>query len=403
MTRIGWLDPSNGVSGDMLLGALVDAGARPAELQSAVDSLGLPEDVRLVVEKVRRGPFAATRVRVETQPTDRRRGLGDILALIDGSSLPDRVRADADRVFTLLAEAEAAVHGQPVDQVHFHEVGALDSIADVVGAVAGVHALAIDRLVCGPLALGGGRVNTDHGPLPVPGPAVLRLLAGTGAVARGGPVELELATPTGVALALALADSHGPMPPLSDLAVGVGAGRADPPGHANVTRLVVGTSATADDTDIDRPGSETQVCVEATVDDLDPRLWPSTIDALLAVGARDAWLTPVLMKKGRPGHVLSVLTDAELVDEVLDVVFTRTTTIGIRSHGVDRVTLARELRPVRWRGEVVRVKVARWRGAVVNAVPEYEDVVAAADRAGVAPKLVLDEVRAVARDATTES
>jgi pyridinium-3,5-bisthiocarboxylic acid mononucleotide nickel chelatase len=381
--RVGWLDAGSGVSGDMLLGACVDVGVPLEVLQAAVDRLGLQERVVLSAERVTRAGLGGTRVYVEVPDTTHHRRLGDILALLEALDPPVRERTAA--AFRTLAAAEAAVHRVSPEEVEFHEVGALDSIADVVGAVAGLHWLGLDRLVCSPIALGGGRVRAAHGSLPVPVPAVLELLRESGAPAAGGPIERELATPTGVALVVTLADGFGPMPRLVPELTGAGAGAADPEGHPNLLRLVVGDAAAGAS-----PLPVEPACVlEANVDDLDPRLWPGVLAALLDAGADDAWLTPIVMKKGRPAHTVSVLTAPDRADALVRVLLTRTSTIGLRRHALDKLPLPRESVEVDVLGSSVRVKLARLDGAVVNASPEYDDVARVAAATGLPEKAVL--------------
>jgi pyridinium-3,5-bisthiocarboxylic acid mononucleotide nickel chelatase len=369
VSRVGWLDLGSGVSGDMLLGALVGAGVPLATLSGALEPLGLPITLRR--EDVRRGGLAAVRVHVDVPAADQpHRTWADVRGLLD--RLPEPLRSSASGVFAALARAEAAVHGVPVDGVHFHEVGALDAVADVVGVCAGVAALGLDRLVASPIALGGGYVRTAHGRLPVPGPAVLALLADAAAPGHGGGAEEELATPTGVALATALASGFGPLPPMRPARTGTGAGGRDPAERPNVVRLVVGEALAAD-----RPHQV--VVLEANVDDLDPRVWPAVLADLLAAGALDAWLTPVLMKKGRPAHVVSALVEPVAVPAVRAALFRETTTLGIRESEVARRVLARRFRTVDVDGQPVAVKLGLGpEGEVVNAMPEWEDVVRAA-------------------------
>ncbi|MEV6317372.1 LarC family nickel insertion protein [Streptomyces sp. NPDC051776] len=241
MTRVGWLDASSGISGDMLLGALIDAGVPLHVIQDAINSLPLPERIRLSVEQVTRNALAAAHVHVRVPETHHHRKLPDILTLLEG--VDDDVRDSASATFIRLAEAEARVHRSVPEEVHFHEVGALDSIADIVGAAAGIRWLALDQLVCSPIAVGGGRVQAAHGSIPVPVPAVAELLAVAGAPAFAGPANRELATPTGVALAVTFADSFGAMPALTLKRTGTGAGSWDPCGHANVLRLLIGEAS----------------------------------------------------------------------------------------------------------------------------------------------------------------
>jgi uncharacterized protein (TIGR00299 family) protein len=388
--RIGWVDATGGLSGDMLLGACLDAGAELAVVRAAIDRLDLPERVEITGEPTQRAGIGATRAIVSTAESRHRRTLSDVLALLE--RLDPSVCEPAAEVFRHLAEAEGTVHRVPAGEVHFHEVGALDSIADVVGVVAALGSLDLDRLVCSPIALGGGRARTEHGPIPVPGPAVVELLRAHDAPGFGGPVDFELATPTGVALMVTLADGFGPLPELRPELVGVGAGTAEPEGHANLTRLVVGHPVATD------AAAVREVVLEANVDDLDPRLWPGVLSALMDAGASDAWLTPILMKKGRPAHTLSVLGRPEVVAELERVILAHTTTIGLRRHAVDKVALPRETVEVEVYGEQVRVKLARLEGEVVTATPEYDDVARVAALKGLPGRVVMDAARVAAAE-----
>ncbi|WP_448618151.1 nickel pincer cofactor biosynthesis protein LarC [Geodermatophilus sp. URMC 65] len=393
MSRVGWLDLGSGVSGDMLLGALVGAGVPLATLSAALEPLGLPITLRR--EDVRRGGLAAVRVHVDVPAEDQpHRTWADVRGLLD--RLAEPLRSSASDVFAALARAEAAVHGVPADDVHFHEVGALDAVADVVGVCAGVAALGLDRLVASPIALGGGYVRTAHGRLPVPGPAVLALLADAAAPGSGGGADEELATPTGVALVTSLASGYGPLPPMRPTGTGTGAGGRDPADRPNVVRLVLGEALAAD--------SPHEVAVlEANVDDLDPRAWPTVLADLLAAGALDAWLTPVLMKKGRPAHVVSALAEPVAVPAVRAVLFRETTTLGIRESGVARQVLARRFRTVDVGGQPVAVKLGLGPdGEVLNAVPEWEDVVRAAAALDRPVKAVLAQALGLAQALATD-
>ena len=386
---LGWLDLSSGVSGDMLLGALVDAGVAVGDLQSAVDAV-TPQPMVLRVEAVSRGTIAATRVVVEGSDSATHRRWSDVRDLLNtpaAQQVPGVDRAVA--TFTVLAEAEAAVHGTESEDVHFHEVGALDAIADVVGVCAGFALLGLDELHASPVALGGGTVEAAHGRIAVPGPAVVRLLAGV--PTYGGPVDLELATPTGAALLRTLVTAWGYQPLMSVERQAFGAGGRDPQGHANALRLVLGSPWTKSDPEPDLP-----VVLETNVDDLDPRLWPSVITALLAAGASDAWLTPILMKKGRPAHTLHVLVGADRSEAVREIVFSQTTAIGLREHPVRKQALDRATVTVHVSGHPVRVKVASWEGRVLNRQPEWDDVAAAAAALGRPAKVVLSQAVAAA-------
>ncbi|WP_238993370.1 nickel pincer cofactor biosynthesis protein LarC [Nocardioides caldifontis] len=382
---IGWVDATAGASGDMLLGALLDAGVPLEVVQRAVDAAA-PEPVRLHVEEVRRAGLAALRCHVEAAPSTARRTPADVRALLDGADLPEPVRASAQAVFDRLATAEAEVHGVGVEKVHFHEVGALDAVADVVGVCAGFHHLGLTALTVSTVAVGSGRTDSEHGSLPVPVPAVARLLRGVPSYA--GPATAEACTPTGAALLVTLADGFGPQPPMTVAAVGSGAGGRDPGSHPNVTRLLVGEPVGA---------TPAAVVVETNVDDLDPRLWPDVLAALLAAGASDAWLTPILMKKGRPAHTLSVLVAPGRLAAVRREVFRHTSTIGVREVGYAKTALDREVHRVDVDGHQVRVKVARLDGEVVNVQPEYDDVAAVARTTGRSGKDVLADACSRAR------
>ena len=390
---IGWVDATAGASGDMLLGALLDAGV-PLEVVATAVAAVAPEAVALAPEPATRGGLRATRCRVVAADSTTARSWADVRALLDAAALDPQVRDLARTAFSRLAAAEAAVHGTSADEVHFHEVGALDAIADVVGVCAGFVHLGLDEVVLSPVAVGSGRVGAAHGSLPVPVPAVVELLRGVPSAA--GPGEQESCTPTGAALLTTLATSTGPQPPMAVERVGLGAGGRDPVSHPNVLRLLVGHPVAA----ADQPGSA--VVLEANVDDLDPRLWPGVLAALLEAGAADAWLTPILMKKGRPAHTLSVLVGPGSLAAVRRTVFEQTSTIGVREVGHTKTALDREERTLPVAGHQVRVKVARLEGRVVNVQPEYDDVAAAAAATGRPVKDVLAEAAAAAQALTDE-
>jgi pyridinium-3,5-bisthiocarboxylic acid mononucleotide nickel chelatase len=384
---IGWLDCSSGASGDMLLAALVDAGVAVGVMQEAIDAIA-PEPVRLRVEEVRRTGLRAVRVHVDTDRSTTRRTWAQIRELFDHGQLTPDVNQRAQAAFDRLAEAEARVHGITPDDVHFHEIGALDAIADVVGVVAGFDALGLAELQVSPVALGSGTVPTEHGLLSVPPPAVVELL--TGVPTYGGAASVELTTPTGAALLTTFATGWGPQPPMAVHRQGVGAGGRDLPDRPNVVRLLVG-----------EPQADTAatVLMEANVDDMDPRLWPPVLTRLLEAGASDAWLAPIVMKKGRLAHTLSVLVDGSAAAAVRRAVFTETTTIGLRETAVRKHALERAERSIDVDGHRVRVKTATLDGVVVNAQPEYDDVVAAATAAGRPVKAVLADATAAVRAA----
>lgn len=390
---IGWIDASSGASGDMLLGALLGAGVPVGVLGEAVDKVA-PEPVVLAPELVQRNGLRATRCRVEVADSATHRTWRDVQRLLAEAGLHEDVRALAHAVFARLAEAEGVAHGSDPADVHFHEVGALDAIADVVGVCAGFLHLGLTQLVVSPVALGGGTVQAAHGRLAVPAPAVVELLRGL--PTYGGPIELELCTPTGAALLATLADDWGLQPAMAVASVGVGAGSRDPEGHTNALRLLVGEGGhPMSRTDPSAPAPP--LLLETNVDDLDPRLWPPVLQGLFEAGASDAWLTPILMKKGRPAHTLHVLVAADRVDHVRREIFRQTTTIGLRETPVGKFALDRETRVVQVGGHPIEVKVASLDGEVLNVQPEYEHVAATARALDRSIKDVLSEAVAQAR------
>jgi uncharacterized protein (TIGR00299 family) protein len=373
VTRLLWIDASAGIAGDMLLGALVDVGVPLASLQRAVDAVH-PGAVSLRASTVHRAGLRAVKVEVEAADDEQpRRTWADVRGLLARAPLEPPVQELALRTFERLAGAEARVHGVRPEEVHFHEVGALDAIADVVGTCAGVMALGVGGVVLSPLALGSGSVRAAHGVLPVPAPAVLELTRGWD-VAASTPDAGELATPTGVALATTLASASGALPSMRVGDVGVGAGTRDVAHRPNVVRLVLGESVE------EATGA---VVLETNVDDLDPRVWPDVLTRLLDAGALDAWLTPILMKKGRPGHTLHVLARSPDEGLLTELVLTHTSTLGVRRTPVTRSVLDRGWAPVAVLDGSVRIKVGCRDGRIVHATPEFEDAAETARAAGV--------------------
>jgi uncharacterized protein (TIGR00299 family) protein len=393
--RVAWIGASAGIAGDMLLGALVDAGAPPEVVAGAVAGLGLDGYV-LTFEAVQRGGVRATKAIVVVDEHDEHphRPARDVLALIASADLPDRVRRDATAVYRTLAEVEGAVHGTAADDVELHEVGAVDSIVDVVGTCAALHALGIERIVCGPIAVGHGTVRTAHGTMPNPVPAVTRLLSRAGALAVGVDTTMELATPTGVALATVLASSFGPLPAMRMEARGTGAGTADPPGRPNVVDVVVGSAV--DDAPATPGDGRPAVLVEANVDDVTGEVLSHTIAALLGAGAHDAWATPIVMKKGRPAHTVHALCDEAVRERVAAVLVAETGTLGLRASTVVRWPQRREDAVVDVGGHPIRLKVTAGRVKV-----EYDDAVRAAEALGRPLRDVLREAETRAGDAAT--
>ena len=420
-----WLDLSAGVAGDMLLGALLDAGASLNAVRSAVEAV-VPGLVSIELSACQRSGLRASRAVVSSLAEDHPHRSGATIRglLAAATGLNAEVCRCATNVFAHLAEAEGEVHGIPADAVEFHEVGSWDSIADVVGVCAAlvdlVGEVSPSTVRAGAIALGSGSVRAAHGRLPVPGPAVLSLVARSGwpVVTGGAESELgELATPTGVALVTTLAGVATVLPPSRVQRVGVGAGARERADRANVVRAIVGRfgpvgAASAGDRAAgdgaagdgaaevglvgDGPATESLLVLETNVDDLDPRVWPTVLEALLDAGAADAWLTPILMKKGRPAHTVHALVSLGAADVVREVLFAHTSTLGVREYAVARHTLARSWVPVAVDGETVRIKVGSRAGRIVQATVEFEDARAAAQRLGRPVREVLAAAEAAA-------
>ena len=385
--RIGYFDCFSGVSGDMILGALVDAGLGVERLQATVAGLGL-SGIRITAEQVKRGAFVGTQVHVRTDDHGHpHRHLRDIEAILDRADIPDPIRADARRIFRRLAEAEAKVHGTTPDRIHFHEVGALDAIADIVGATWGIRQLGLERIHVSPVNLGGGFIQAAHGTMPVPAPGTAALLAGV--PAYGSEIPAELTTPTGAAILTTLATSHGPMPAMTVERVAYGAGRRDLREQPNLLRLIIGEQAG----DLDR---DQITILEATIDDMNPQFFEPLLDRLFEAGALDAFLTPVSMKKSRPGTMLTVLADPAIADRCASVILTHSTTFGVRAHTATRWKLPRDIISVTTPYGLVRVKRGFSGDRITILAPEYEDCRRLAQAAGVPIQVIYDEARRAA-------
>jgi hypothetical protein len=388
--KLAYFDCPAGASGDMILGALVDAGCPLAALSDELGKLPL-EGVRLRSQEERPGGFRATRVDVEVSAgvAQPRRTLAGILSLIEGSALPAAVKAGAGRIFSRLAEAEARAHGVRPAEVHFHEVGAVDAIVDVVGAVSALRLLGIDAVHVSALPVGGGTVEAAHGPIPIPAPGTLELL-------RGFPVfdnalDAELVTPTGAAILTTLAVSAGRMPAMAVETVGYGAGSMELP-IPNVLRCFVGEAPGPAGAPI-----ETIAQVETTIDDMSPQLYEPLLDRLLEAGALDVFLTPVVMKRSRPGVVLTLLCEPDRVGDLSTILFEESTTIGVRWVEYRRRKLEREVEVLPTAYGPIRFKISRLAGAPVTATPEFEEVRRIAREKGLPVREVLDEARAAGR------
>jgi len=358
--RVALLDPNAGVAGDMFVGALLDAGAPFKVVRDGLGALDL-DGFTVSHRKVTRGGIAARKFRVRHKESHHHRGLKTILALIRSSGLDRRVRERAGLAFTRLGEAEAKVHGVDLQKVHFHEVGAVDAICDIVGAAIAMEALGIEQLHTRPLPLFFGMVQTDHGRMPLPAPATLELMRGWPTFDSG--LQGELVTPTGAALVTAWGRSDA-APPFAPAAIGYGAGDRNPDGYPNVLRVTVGETTAA-------TGALRQL--ECDVDDATPQVLGHLLGLLIEAGAADATLGPLTMKKGRPGTRITVLSRVELVPAMEEILFREGTTLGVRSHAVERTELPRRIVRVRTEHGTVRVKLGELHGEVVHVAPEYED------------------------------
>jgi pyridinium-3,5-bisthiocarboxylic acid mononucleotide nickel chelatase len=421
--RIGYLECFSGISGDMLLGALVDAGVPFRSLEETAAALNV--GARLAMRKVSRGGLAATKVDVitpdgaaaehthshedhaghsHTEHThehrheekaahaheahshthEQHRSLSTILGIIRAAALGERVKERASRAFQLLGEVEAKIHSIPIEKVHFHEVGAVDTIVDIVCTAAGCEALGVDRWMASPLNVGSGTVECAHGTLPVPAPATLALLGDAPVYAAGEP--MERVTPTGAAILRMLDVEYGPLPAMRVAATGYGAGGRETAGQANLLRLLVGEEAAQE------AGGEPIAIIETVIDDSSPQLLAYVSELLLAAGAWDVYRVAVQMKKGRTGMQMTVLCRPELVPMLRDLLFRETTTIGIHWRVENKVSLAREFAEVQTEWGAVRIKIARWpSGETANAAPEYEDCRALATKHSIPLKQVMQE------------
>ena len=375
---IVYLDVSSGISGDMLLGALLDAGAPRASIEEAVQSLGLP-DCRLTVREVRRCGFRATKLSVEHPAEHVHRHLSDIEGMIDSGALTAAQRELAKRLFRRLAEAEARVHGVPLERVHFHEVGAVDSIADIVGTAVAWDWLAPHSVVASPVPVGTGRIRIAHGQVALPAPATAELLAGIPLVSSD--IEAELTTPTGAVFLAELVDRFGPLPAMVVERIGYGAGDRDHASQPNVVRLLVGRAAEA--TSHAEMQRESVWVLETEIDDQSPEQLGFTLERLLSAGALDVYFTPVSMKKHRPGVLLTVLARPADVDRLEGIVFAETTTLGIRRHWMERTTLRRRSGEVRTPWGVVRGKEVTGPDGKLRFAPEFAACRELAEASGV--------------------
>lgn len=383
---IAYFDCFSGISGDMILGALVDAGLDINALRIELAKLNL-RGYAISSERVVRSGLSATKVHVsldkEEQPARR---LEDIIKIIRISPLSTAVKNMSIEIFERLAEAEAKVHGTTKEHLHFHELGAVDAILDIVGASIGLEMLGVTKVVSSPINLGSGSLHTGHGRLPVPAPATAELLKGIPVYSSS--IAFELTTPTGAAVISTLAKTFGPLPQIKSSGIGYGAGGKDLPGRPNVLRVFLGEDAPTYDED-------PPVVIETNIDDMNPQVYDYLIDRLMKAGALDVFLVPVIMKKGRPAILLSVLTEKTNLDAALDIIFRETTSIGVRIHEVVRRRLSREVREVETTHGKVRVKLGRRGEEVLNSAPEYEDCRKIAEERRIPLKRIIEEAKAV--------
>ena len=363
--KLAYFDCFSGISGDMTLGALLDAGCDLEHLRRELLGLQVP-GWDLSVEKVWKNGMAATYARVKTEDQQKHRSLSAILEILRNSQLVAPVRERAAAIFQKLGEAEARVHDVPVEKIHFHEVGAVDAIVDIVGACIGFQALGIEKFACSPLNVGGGTAKMAHGVLPVPAPATANLLQGKPTYSNG--VQRELVTPTGAAIVATLCDSFGPQPPMTVSAIGYGAGTADLEGQPNVLRIMFGEAEKT------VPGYDEEIAViEANLDDMNPQIYGYFLEKALSTGALDVYTTPVQMKKNRPGTLLTVLCKPQDANALMSLIFAETTTFGVRTYRAQRRTLPREHVSVSTSFGDVRIKLSRVNGRILHVAPEYDD------------------------------
>jgi uncharacterized protein (TIGR00299 family) protein len=402
-----YFDCFAGISGDMIIGALLDLGIDFDELKRQLESLGL-SGYEIKTEQVKRSGIAATKFSVEVDETAQpERSLADIRAIIEKTSLSNQIKRRATRAFELLAEAEARVHGTNIDQVHFHEVGAVDSIIDTVGAMVGFEMLGADRVFASPLRIGHGFIKSQHGQLPIPAPATAELLRGVPVYA--GDIEGEFVTPTGAAILRTLCERFGAMPAINIERVGYGAGSRDPEGVPNAVRLVLGEIGEADrrlDAGSDRTAraepapkrNETVIVIETNIDDMNPQAYGFVMERAFALGALDVFLVPIQMKKDRPGVLLTVLAKPDYAEGLIELLLRETTTLGVRYYEANRRTLDRVIESVATDYGVVRIKVARDGARTLHFQPEYEDCERLARQSGAALLEVQDAARAAYRE-----
>lgn len=391
--RLAYLDCSSGASGDMFLGACLDAGLEAGGLLAELKKLPLGS-YTFKPERVRRGGLAGTHVEISAPESQPHRHLAPIEHMIESSALAPLVKERARRIFRRLGEAEARLHAQSIEEVHFHEVGAVDAILDIVGACVALELLGIEEMVASPLNVGSGRVAAAHGSLPVPAPATAELLRGVPVYSSG--IEAELVTPTGAAIVSTLVSGFGPLPAMKIERIGYGAGSREIPGHPNLLRLLLGERVPSPEFRVPAEGDVVAV-IETSVDDMSPEVYGYLAERALAAGALDISCAPIEMKKNRPGLEIRLLARPEQAEALADLIFAETTTLGLRISTAERRVLEREFVSVETAYGPVRMKVGRRRGQVVNAAPEFEDCRRVALERGVPLKEVMQAAQAAFR------
>ena len=384
--KVAYFDCFSGASGDMILGALIDAGLSPRLLREELKKLRLPS-VHLKATRVLKGGLSATQVVVEGKGEKKsHRTLKEMLRIIDRSALEPGIKEKSKEIFQRIASVEGEMHRRPMEDIHFHEIGGLDSVVDIVGAVWGVRQLGIERIYVSRVNVGTGFVKCEHGTLPVPAPASLSLMKGKPIYSSG--VEKELLTPTGAVLLSTLGSEFGILPPMKVDRIGYGAGRSDLP-HPNLLRVMIGTFDTA-------AGMERVMVVETNIDDMNPQFYDYVMERLLALDVMDVFLTPILMKKNRPATLLTVVCSVERLPSVTRFLLNETTTLGMRWRQEERARADREIVTLQTKHGTIRFKLARWEGKRVNLSPEYEDCKKLATQTGIPLKDIFEEAKKVA-------
>ena len=381
--KIAYFDCFSGISGDMMNAALIDAGMDENVLKKELSKLNI-KDVEITTKKVVKQNIASTQFFVNSQEQTHHRHLKHLNEIVDSSDLDTNIKSRAKKVFLKIAEAEAKIHNMPLEKVHFHEVGAIDTIFDVVGAMISIEHLGIEKVYCSPMNVGSGFVTFSHGKFPVPAPATAEILKGVPTFSTDS--QAELVTPTGAAIITTLAEKFGNMPTFIQDSVGYGAGTKDLE-QPNVLRVYLGHMETAV-----KQNQDTVTVIEANIDDMNPQMYDFVFEKLLQNGALDVYLTNIIMKKNRPAIKITVLAHESDADKLTKILFQETTTIGVRTHKENRTILSREIIEKDTKYGTVRIKVSRLNGDIVNTMPEYEDVKKIAQKTGISLKKLYDEL-----------